>query len=145
MSPAPEWLRDLALLLARLAFGGLMLVEHGLGKVERLTGEGPVQFADPLGLGVETSLWLAAGAETVGAGMLVLGLFTRLACIPLAFTMGVAAFVVHQGDPLGDREPSLLYLAAYLLIFAMGPGRASLGQLLARRLPRKGPLAFILA
>lgn len=39
--------------------------------------------------------WLAVGAEVLGAIALLLGLGTRLFCIPLMVTMLVAAFAVH--------------------------------------------------
>lgn len=143
MTP-PPWSTDLALLTLRLGAGGLMLVNHGLGKLGRLTrGEGGA-FADPLGVGPELSLALATGAEVGAAALLTLGLLTRLATLPLAFTMAVAAFVVHGGDPLPDKEPALLFLATYLALFVLGPGRISASQALAGVLPRKGALAFLL-
>ncbi len=144
MNDAPPLLRDLVLLLARLAVGGIMLVEHGWGKLDKLLGGGSIRFADPLGIGEKPSLILAAGAETLCAAMLILGLFTRLNAIPLAFTMIVAGFVVHASDPLEKKELSLIYLAATLLIFLTGPGRISLQTLIAGKLPRKGFLAFLL-
>lgn len=39
--------------------------------------------------------WLAVGAEVLGAVALLIGLGTRLFCIPLMTTMLVAAFTVH--------------------------------------------------
>lgn len=142
MNP-PPWLHDLALLILRLAFGGLMLLEHGLGKLDKLLGGGIITFKDPLGVGAETSLALATATEVGGAALLVLGLFTRLSALSLAFTMGVAAFLVHAGDPLSKREPALLYLAAYLALLAFGPGRFSLSQALSRVLPKRGILGFL--
>lgn len=144
MNDAPAALRDLILLLARLCFGGMMILEHGWGKLDKLLSGGTPKFPDPLGIGVKPSLILASGAETVCAAFIVLGLFTRLNALPLAFTMGVAAFVVHQGDPLGKREPALLYLMGTLLLFLTGPGRIAVQSFLAKRLPRKGLLAFLL-
>ena len=49
-------------------------------------------------------------AELVAPALMIVGVKTRLAAIPAAFTMGVAAFVVHGEDPLGDKELALLYL-----------------------------------
>jgi putative oxidoreductase len=113
---------DIALLLLRLVFGGLMIANHGWPKLLRLTGEEPIKFADPLGIGVVPSLVLATGAEVLCALLLMLGFFTRLSLIPLMFTMIVAAFVVNAGEPLGKIEMALLYLFAYLALFIAGPG-----------------------
>lgn len=144
MNDAPAALRDLILLLCRLAVGGLMIGLHGWGKLDKLLSGGTIRFADPLGIGEKPSLILAAGAETLCPALMMLGLFTRLNSIPLAFTMGVAAFVVHAGDPMEKRESALIYLAATLLIFLTGPGRLSVQTLIASKLPRKGPMAFLL-
>lgn len=121
-------MHDLATLVLRLTFGGLMLFNHGLGKVERyLDGGG---FADPLGIGERTSLLLAAGAESLAAGLIAAGLATRVACLPMAFTMGVAAFVVHADDPWSKKEMALLYLGATVAIFLLGSGRWALQRAL---------------
>ncbi|RMF01392.1 MAG: DoxX family protein [Bacteroidetes bacterium] len=116
---------DWALLLLRLTFGGLMIINHGWGKMLKLFGEGPVQFADPLGIGAEPSLWLAVLGEVVCPILLVLGLFTRLAALPALITMLVAAFIVHAGDPFADKEHALLFAIPYAILFLLGPGRYS--------------------
>lgn len=134
---------DIAALLLRATFGGLMLIEHGLGKVERLSAE-PIRFADPLGLGAELSLQLAIGAEVVCAALLVLGVASRLVLAPLVFTMAVAAFIVHGADPLGDKEMALLYLAAYVALFLMGPGRFAVSELWRKRFAHRPALAWLL-
>jgi len=117
---------DISLLLLRLTFGGLMLVNHGLGKWARLFSGGDIKFADPIGLGMEASLYLAVFAEVICAVLLVVGLFTRWAAIPLFITMAVAAVIVHGGDPFSDKEGALLFAIPYLVIFLVGPGRFSI-------------------
>lgn len=119
---------DIALLLLRLIFGGNMLLNHGLGKVEKIWNGELSAFADPLGMGTELSLILAAFAEALCALLVTLGLYTRLATIPLIITMTVAAFVIHWSDPLQTKETGLLYLAAFTAIFLTGPGRYSLDE-----------------
>ena len=59
-----------AKLLIRLGAGGMMLT-HGIPKIGRLFGEGPVKFADPFGLGPEISLVLAIFAEVICAGLVM--------------------------------------------------------------------------
>ena len=114
---------DVGLLLLRLTFGGLMLVNHGLGKMEKLFAGGEIKFADPIGLGTELSLQLAVFAEVICAALLVVGAFTRFALMPLIFTMLVAVFIVHWADALGDKEGGLLYLIPYVILFVKGSGK----------------------
>ncbi len=123
---------DTASLLLRLTFGFLMLFNHGWGKFMRFFEDGPVKFGDPLGIGTELSLGLAVFAEVFCAGLLVLGLFTRLATIPLIITMAVAAFIVHINDPLSRMESALLYLTVYIVILLLGPGKFSLDRMIKK-------------
>lgn len=118
---------NVALLVLRLTFGGLMIINHGWGKAMKVLA-GDWSFGDPLGLGTAPSLILAAFAEVICAALVAVGLFTRWATIPLIFTMLVAVFVVHIDDPFKKMEMGLLYLAAYLAIFLMGPGAYSVDE-----------------
>ena len=120
--------KDLALLVMRLGAGGMMLT-HGIPKIGRLLGEGPVKFADPFGLGPEISLGLAIFAEVICAVLIMVGFKTRLATIPLIITMLTAAFYAHWNDPFGKKELPLLYCCVFLGILAFGAGKYALGQL----------------
>ncbi|MGF1635003.1 MAG: DoxX family protein [Phycisphaerae bacterium] len=136
---------DVGLFLLRASFGIFMLAFHGWGKLfPEGGGLGPTQgFVENTGsMGFPMPLlfaWGAVLAETVFALLITLGLFTRLSASVLVFTMGVAAFVVHAGDPWpmggeGDsKEPAMLYLVTYLLFVFTGAGRYSLDAVLLRR------------
>ncbi len=116
---------SVGLLVLRIAFGGLMLAQHGVSKLtnfSQLAGE----FPDPIGLGSELSLAAAVGAEVFCAGMVVLGLATRWTALPLVFTMVVAAFIFHAGDPYKNVEPAYLYLAAFTALVFTGAGGFSI-------------------
>ncbi|MFT7168802.1 MAG: putative oxidoreductase [Paracoccaceae bacterium] len=114
---------SIGLLLLRLAAGGMML-SHGVPKLMKFASlkDG---FPDPLGIGHMASLVSAIGSEVGCAALLVIGLGTRLAALPLAFTMGVAAFVVHGADPWAKKELAVLYGAVFLVFFFTGSGRFS--------------------
>jgi putative oxidoreductase len=117
-------LTDVGLVLARLAFGSIMMT-HGWAKIanfEMYSGK----FMSFMGLSPALSLSLAIFAEFFCSILLALGLATRFAALNLGFTMVIAAFVVHGGDPFAKKEMALLYLAAYVLLFLTGPGRFSL-------------------
>lgn len=117
---------DVSLLVLRLSLGLMMLFSHGIGKMNRLFADGPVKFADPIGIGKFPSLVLASGAEVICSILIVLGLFTRLSTIPLIITMAVAALIVHAGDPFAKQEFGLLYLFGYIVLMLQGPGRFSI-------------------
>lgn len=123
---------SLGLLIARIVGGATMLIAHGLPKLTTFS-EKSSTFPDPLGIGSSTSLALAVGAEVGCALLLILGLFTRAALVPLIITMVVAFFLVHGADPFARRELAFLYLGLYLALFVTGAGRFSLDALIARR------------
>jgi len=114
-------LQDLGLLAVRLLAGGMMLT-HGIPKIDRLFGEGPVKFADPLGLGPEISLVLVIFAEVACSILVMVGFKTRLATIPLLITMLVAAFYIHGADPFGEKELPLLFFTLFVSLLVSGPG-----------------------
>lgn len=119
-------IQNLALLLMRLVFGGAMLGAHGIPKIRRLMSGEPIKFGDPFGIGQELSLYLAVFSEGLCAVLIIVGLFTRLATIPLIITMLVVVFLVHWYDPFSKMELPLLYLSGYMLILVFGGGTFSL-------------------
>ena len=119
---------DIALLLLRITFGAAMIYGHGWSKLMRVLGDEPIKFADPFGLGPEISLYLVIFAEVICAALLVVGLFTRFATIPLIITMLVAIFMVHFDDPFGKLEKPIMYIVVYVSLLLTGPGFYSLDQ-----------------
>ena len=124
-------LTDLSLLLLRLTFGGLMFLNHGLGKFHKLMAGGEIKFASVFGMGPELSLGLAVFAEAICAIMVVLGLFTRMAVIPLMITMLVAIFVIHIDDPFKRMESAIIYLIPFLVLFWNGSGKYSIDEFIS--------------
>ena len=120
---------DLALLAARVGIAALMLT-HGIPKLLMLFSGSPVQFPPVMGLSAELSLGLAVFAEVFCSIFLLAGLATRLAVIPLAFTMLVAVFMIHAADPLSIKEPALHYLLLYIVLMLTGSGKYSVDYLL---------------
>jgi putative oxidoreductase len=143
------------LLLLRAGAGGY-LATHGWGKLHMVIEGQFDAFADPIGLGLKPSLILAMLAEFGCSLLVVVGLFTRLAAIPVVFTMAVAAFVVHASDPWSmetaakayfagtsktwsSKQPALLFLIPFLALVFTGPGRFSLDRLIWARRPKGSP------
>lgn len=110
------------------------MLTHGAGKFSKLFGDAPIKFADPLGVGVTASLALAVFAEVFCSVLLILGLTTRLAAIPLLITMLVIAFVVHANDGFGKQELPLLYSIIYLSIAITGAGVISIDNWIYRKI-----------
>ena len=119
---------DIGLLALRLSAGGCMFWQHGWPKLAHFT-DIMGHFGDPIGLGPAFSLGLITFAETACAALVVLGLWTRVSTLPLIIGMAVAAFVANAGQPFGDKELSVVYLAAFIAIFFAGSGRFSLDRL----------------
>ncbi|SKB29656.1 DoxX family protein [Daejeonella lutea] len=119
---------DFGLLILRVVSGAALLT-HGYPKFQKVIS-GNMQFGDPLGIGQGTSLHLAAFAEFICAILIIMGLLTRLASIPLIINMAVACLIVHATDDFGTKEMSLLYLGIFLTIFFTGPGKFSADRLI---------------
>lgn len=116
---------DLGLLILRIGAGGLMLT-HGFPKLLKLFGGEEIVFADPIGLGQGTTLALAVFAEFICAILVIIGLGTRLAVIPLIITMFTAGFVIHAADPFQRKELAIIYLSMYIVLLITGAGKHSL-------------------
>jgi putative oxidoreductase len=123
---------DIGLLILRLGVGGFILVAHGWGKLVGF-GDLAARFPDPIGLGPTSSLALAVFAEALCGLLLVLGLGTRFAAVPLLVTMLVAAFVVHADDPWAKKELALLYAVPFLTLVFTGGGRFALERVIRFR------------
>lgn len=123
------------LLVLRIAIATLMLV-HGIPKLNMLlSGEGHL-FPAVMGMSPTLSLLLAVLAE-VGCSVLVLvGLGTRVAVIPLMITMLVAVLYVHGTDPFSAKELGLHYVLVYAALLVMGSGRFSVDHILATKLDK---------
>ena len=108
-------------------------MSHGIAKLQNFEALSAT-FPDPLGVGGRVSLMLAVFGEVVCSAGCVVGLFYRLALIPMAFTMCVAFFAVHGGDTFAARELALVYLVVFVLMYAAGPGRYAADTLIAQRI-----------
>ena len=122
-------------LLLRLVFGYFWL-ETGWAKLQNLDGftQRFIGWDIPF---PAFSAGLSAWTELIGGALLMLGLFTRLTCIPMAINMIVAiAFVVIKNVSGVDEFVELdetLYTLVFVWLMLAGPGKGSLDYFLARR------------
>ena len=120
-----------ALLILRIGAGGLMLMNHGYDKLMHFSQRAH-RFSDPFNIGSTTSYSLVLFAEFFCAAFIILGLFTRLAAIPLIITMGVVVWISHNGSFSGKGELPALFLAAFIAILFVGPGKVSIDRLIGK-------------
>nr|WP_199075273.1 DoxX family protein [Pedobacter sp. ASV19] len=127
---------DFALLLLRIGIAAFMLT-HGLSKINPVLSGAPIQFGDPLGLGEKLSFFLTVFAEVGCSVLLLFGLATRLAVIPLIVTMVVAIFIIHAPDAFAKKELAWHYLIVYVFLLFSGAGRYSVDALIGKKPGRR--------
>ncbi|MCB1148676.1 MAG: DoxX family protein [Chlamydiia bacterium] len=142
VSPCPRswfsWLCSLLqsplLLVIRLVWGFLFL-QAGISKFASMSET--IEFFQ--GLDIPYAVWAAyavAFFETVGGALLIVGLWTRLAALPLVVIMVVAYLTAHNEALMGAiqnvdlkafmNESPFTFLLASLVLVAFGPGVFSL-------------------
>lgn len=128
-----ERTKDYGIAAIRVMVGTVFLA-HGLQKLFGMGVSGLSGFLAQLGVPLPAlSASLAIGAEVLGGAALILGLGTRLASLPLAFTMFIAVTTVHLSGgfflPAG-YEYALTMLVASLGLGLTGSGAFALDGLL---------------
>lgn len=113
---------DAGQLILRVGVSALMIT-HGWPKLQKLMSGGEIEFFDFMWMGPTISLFLAVVGEFFAPLLIIIGYKTRWAALVSAFTMSVAAFYVHAGDPIGDREAALMYFIGFLAIALIDPGK----------------------
>jgi len=119
---------SISLLLLRVVAGSTMLMNHGLRKLSNFNNIVAKGFADPFHIGAKASLGLTIFAEVFCAGLIIIGLLTRIASLPLIVAMTVALFLAHSGDLYGEGESAGIFLTIFVVLFLMGPGKFSLDK-----------------
>jgi putative oxidoreductase len=118
---------DVAKLILRLSLG-FMMIFHGVDKV--LNGISGVRFLTTNAGLPEFFAYGVFIGELVFPVLIVLGLYSRIASIGLAFNMLMAIFLAHGSSlfELGKHgaptiELPFLYLMVSIVIFLQGPGK----------------------
>ncbi|WP_035090990.1 DoxX family protein [Aquimarina macrocephali] len=120
------------LLMLRIGISFSMIYLHGYPRLINFS-EISSEFADPLGVGIVTSLSLVVFAEFFCSLFLIIGLFTRWSCVPLIITMIVATWIINGGKGFIFQEKSTIYLIGYTSLLISGGGYFSLDYLLLGR------------
>jgi putative oxidoreductase len=126
-------------LLARLSVGWVF-VESGWGKLHQL--DKVTAFFESLQIPAPAfQAALVAGTEWVGGILLIAGLFSRLAGIPLSVILVVAIATAKASEYHGFSDlvgfSEYLYLLLLVFIVVQGPGALACDTLLARFIKRR--------
>lgn len=124
---------DFTSLILRLAAGSFMIYGHGAAKFSKFFSDEAIEFIDPFGISATATLGLVIFAEVICSALIILGLMTRYALIPLMLTMLYAIFVVHGEDPFQNKEIALLYFVIFIALMLLGPGKYSLDRMIKKR------------
>lgn len=124
---------DFASLILRLAAGTFMIYGHGASKFSKFFSDEAIEFIDPFGISATATLGLVIFAEVICSVLVILGLMTRYALVPLMLTMLYAVFIVHGDDPFRQKEMGLLYLIIFIALLLLGPGKYSVDRMVKKR------------
>jgi putative oxidoreductase len=80
---------------------------------------------------------LAAACELGASSLLVLGLFSRLAAIPLLLMSMVIQFVLGAANPAYNDLEHYLWMVLLLSVILRGPGAISVDAWMRHRLTRR--------
>ncbi|MBC8047164.1 MAG: DoxX family protein [Fimbriimonadaceae bacterium] len=118
---------NFGLLFLRITVGASMIWFHGYGKISDPGRWKPLgENLDMIGINFLPEFWgfMAAFAEFFGAAFLILGLFTRISCLMLVFTMFIAFYGGYIEKDMNSYPLNLMLV--FISIFIIGPGKFSL-------------------
>lgn len=121
---------NFAMIVLRLVFG-ILLMNHGYSKLVNFS-ETAQHMPSLFGMGGTVTTALVVFAEFFCSLFVILGLFTRMACIPLLICMGYALFKSHHGEVFDKGEMATLYLGAFLTLLIVGPGKVSVDGMIGK-------------
>lgn len=134
---------DSAILFMRIFIGAMMLT-HGIGKLQNYNAI-VNSFPDPLGIGSAVSFAIITFVEVGCSVLIIMGLFTRLATLPLIFGMFVATFIAFPDKSFAASELSFVYMGIYIMLLISGGGRYAIDAFMfpywtAERIGNKGKI-----
>ncbi|AJK48765.1 DoxX family protein [Burkholderia plantarii] len=111
-----------ALLFLRVAASLLLLFVHGLPKALHVSAQLAV-IEDPLHLGAPLTLGFAIFAEVACPLLMIAGVLTRLAAVPILVITVVALTLVHPDWSLEQGQFAWMLLILFGTVAIGGPGR----------------------
>ena len=121
---------NIILLIVRLLFSGLMIINHGLQYFMQLWPFNDISVSTKTIFGLSTlfTAILFFIGEFLAPLFVLLGYYTKLSSLVCMLTMTIAIILTHSNNPFTEGELALLYLVGFLIIFLMGPGKYSINN-----------------
>ncbi|MCS7245425.1 MAG: DoxX family protein [candidate division WOR-3 bacterium] len=120
-------MRDIGILLIRAIPSFMLLVYHGLPKIQNPHYKAVKMIGLPF---PELFTWASVLSETLFAVFIIVGLFTRVSAIILTINF---IFVVYfklfvLGETIKENEMEILYLILYTSLIFLGAGKFSIDR-----------------
>ena len=120
---------ETAIALVRITTG-LFMIYHGWEVFDNIKMAEYAKWMKDLGLPSPSFIsYIGKGIELVSGIFLFLGLFTRLAVIPLACTMAFICFGIGKGRIFYEEQHPFMFILLAFLFFFTGPGKWSFDNL----------------
>jgi putative oxidoreductase len=113
---------DIALLFLRVTGSVLVLLVHGLPKAIHYTREVNA-IEDPLHLGHTLTIAFAIFAEVICPLLMIAGIATRIAALPIIAVTVIALALVHPEWTLADAQFAWMLLIIFVTVALGGAGR----------------------
>lgn len=121
-----------ALLIFRILVSLELIIVHGFKKIG-IGVENIELVPNPLGLPSEANELFAIAANIGFPIFIILGLFTRLATIPILAVTLTGYLVLHADDNLLIRDVPFMYSLVFLFLLIVGPGKFSMDTLIHKK------------
>lgn len=127
---------DLGLLYLRVTASLLVLAVHGLPKVANYSSQ-LAAIEDPFHLGRTVSIIFAIFAEVICPPLMIVGIATRFAAVPLLLVTILALVFVHRDWSLAQGQFAWMLLILFGTIVIAGPGSIRVGGVGERNSQRR--------
>lgn len=124
---------DRVLFIFRVLLSLEIIYAHGLKKLGIGVAQAE-QVPNPLHLPEALNSTFATAANILFPILVILGLFTRLAVLPVLAVTLTGYFVLHFHDDPLIKDTPYMYSLSYLLILFLGPGKYSFDHWINKKL-----------
>ena len=102
---------------------------HGVVKITTFADVLPY-FPSVIGINSEFELTLVILSECISGLLVLAGIQTRLATIPIFITMFIAFFIAHSKDTFQTKELAFVFMILSIIVFISGSGKISIDNLI---------------